>query len=54
MPRYRVELTLVGGDLPFIWEGQARSQYRAEVQAMLALRQVSTQAVVAIATQELD
>lgn len=54
MPRYRVELTLEGGDLPFIWEGEARSQYRAEVQAMLALRQVSTQAVVSMTCVPLD
>jgi hypothetical protein len=54
MPRYRVELTIVGGDLPFIWEGEARTQYRAEVQAVTALRQVSNQAVVTVTTQELE
>jgi hypothetical protein len=53
MPRYRVTLHFADG-IPFIWEGEARSQYRAEVQAMTAMRKTSNQTVVRMDCVTLD
>ena len=53
MPRYRVTLHFADGT-PFIWEGEAKSQYRAEVQAMTALRQTSNRTVMRLDCVLLD
>lgn len=53
MPRYRVTLHFADG-MPFIWEGEARTQYRAEVQAMKELRETSDETVMCMDTVELE
>lgn len=53
MNEYSVTLHLEGGG-QYVWLGPARSQYRAEVQAMKELRETSDETVVRMDTVELE